>query len=178
MRALEELRDKYVTMLAMRRRHDAGTEDEGAVRREMAQLAARFPGALREIDDLELSEIEARIAALDAAILGRCEAEPWMRASARFHSLARGALCAKRWLGGRRRVDDAVERAFVAAVSSFAFPEEARAWAGALGVLASPPRGRVTDAVFVRVGRELGVSERAARRLVFGEPRRERRRKS
>jgi hypothetical protein len=101
-----------------------------------------------------------------------------MHASSRFHALARGALCAKRWLGGRRRVDAAVERAFVAAVSSLAFPEEARAWARELGVLASPPRGRLTDAVFARVGRELGVTERAARHLVFGPPRRDRSRKS
>jgi hypothetical protein len=175
---LQQLRDKYVTMLAMRRRHDAGTEDASDVKREMAQLAARYPGALREIDDLELSEIEARVAALDAAIAGHREAEPWMQAAARFHELARGALCAKRWLGGRRRVDAAVERAFLAVLPELAFPEEARSWAGELAGLAAPPRGRVTDAVFARVGRELGLSERAARRLVFGEPRRERTRKT
>jgi hypothetical protein len=176
--ALEELRDKYVTMLAMRRRHDAGTEDATDVKREMAQLAARYPGALREIDDLELREIEARIDALDAAIAGQRQAEPWMQAAARFHALARGALCAKRWLGGRRRVDEVVERDFLAALPELAFPPDARAWAGALDAVAAPPRGRLTDAVFARVGRELGLSERAARRLVFGEPRRQRRRRS
>jgi hypothetical protein len=31
------------------------------------------------------------------------------------------------------------------------------------------------DVVFARLAGELGISERAARRLVFGEPRRERR---
>jgi hypothetical protein len=142
----------------------------------MAELAARFPGALREIDDLPMEVIEQRIAELAAAIHGTREVESWMRVSARFHALARGALCAKRWLGGRKRVDAATERAFAAEAGSLAFPDEARAWAGELAALASPPRGRVTDAVFARVGRELHLPARAARRLVFGVPRRERNR--
>jgi hypothetical protein len=171
------LREKYVAMLGMRRRHEAGEEDAGEVKREMAELATRYPGALREMDDLPVEVIEQRIEGLAAAIEGRGEVEAWMRATARFHVLARGALCAKRWLGGRKRVDAAVERAFAAEAGSLAFPEEARAWAGELGELASPPRGRVTDAVFARVGRELDRTARAARRLVFGVPRRERHRR-
>jgi hypothetical protein len=171
---LRDLREKYVAMLGMRRRHDAGEEDAGQVKREMAELAARYPGALRETDDLPIEIIEQRIAGLAAAVEGTGEVEPWMRAMARFHVLARGALCAKRWLGGRKRIDAATERAFAAAAGSLAFPAEAREWAGELGELASPPRGRVTDAVFMRVGRELDLTAKTARRLVFGVPRRER----
>jgi hypothetical protein len=171
---LRDLREKYAAMLGMRRRHEAGEEDAGQVKREMAELAARYPGALREIDDLPIEVVEQRIAELAAAVQGTGQVEPWMRAMARFHALARGALCAKRWLGGRKRIDAAVERAFEVAVGSLAFPAEARAWAGELDALASPPRGRVTDAVFARVGRELDLTARAARRLVFGVPRRER----
>jgi hypothetical protein len=173
---LRDLREKYVAMLGMRRRHDAGEEDTAQVRQEMAELAARYPGALREIDDLPVEVIEQRIAALAGALEGTIEVEPWMRAAARFHALARGALCAKRWLGGRKHVDAATERAFAAEAGSLAFPDEARAWAGELGTIASPPRGRVTDAVFARVGRELGLTTHAARVLVFGVPRRERKR--
>lgn len=175
--ALEELRglrDKYATMLAMRRDHDAGTEDASDVRRQMAELAAQFPGALREIDELPMDDLEQRVAALDAAIAGDRAVEPWMRATARFHALARGALCAKRWLGGRRRIDVDTERAFAAALPSLAFPREAGAWAGDLAALAVPASGRVTAVVFARIARELGIGERAARRLVFGVPRRER----
>jgi len=173
--ALEELRAKYAQMLAMRVAHASGDEDEDEARARMAEVAARFPGALREIDDLELAEIRRRIQALADVVEARREAEPWMEAVALFHAMARGALCAKRWLAGRKRVDAEVQQAFERDVGTLVFPEDARAWRSDLARVASPPRGRVTDVVFARLARELGVSERAARRLVFGVPRRERR---
>jgi hypothetical protein len=173
--ALEELRAKYAQMLAMRVAHASGDDDADEARARMAEVASRFPGALREIDDLELGEIRRRIEVLDAVVLAQREAEPWMEAVAMFHAMARGALCVKRWLAGRKRVDAAVEEAFDRGVTSLLFPEDARGWKSDLARIASPPRGRVMDVVFARLARELGVSERAARRLVFGVPRRERR---
>jgi hypothetical protein len=173
--ALEELLAKYAQMLAMRVRHAGGNEDAGEARTRMAELASRFPGALREIDDLELAEIRQRIRLLDDVLHQHLEIQPWMEAMALFHAMARGALCAKRWLGGRKRIDAAVEEAFARGLPLFPFPEEARAWSGDLARIASPPRGRVTDLVFARLAESLGVSEVAARRLVFGVSRRERR---
>jgi hypothetical protein len=172
---VEELRSKYVEMLAMRVEHASGDEDEDAVRPRMAELAARFPGALREIDDLELDEIRGRVSALNAVLGGEREPEPWMTAVVRFHALTRGALCAKRWLAGRKHVDASVRAAFERAVPQLAFPDDARGWASDLARIASPPRGRVTSVVFSRLARELGTNEREVRRLVFGVPRRERR---
>ncbi|MBV9948551.1 MAG: hypothetical protein JOZ69_17005 [Myxococcales bacterium] len=170
--ALQELRTKYVDILSMRLEHDAGTEDVSTLRVRLAQLASRFPGALREMDELELVEIRERIAALDAALLGTGCVERWMTAVARFHVLARGALCAKRWLRGRKVVDASVRRAYAAALPSLAFPHEAGAWTPELDRVASPPGGRISRLVFGRVAAELGTSEREARRLVFGAPRR------
>lgn len=170
---LSELHSKYLEMLAMRLER----QDRAEALPRMAELASRFPGALRELDDLELGEIRRRAAALDAVLREGREIEPWMEALARFHALARGALSAKRWLAGRKRVDPAVERAYADALSTLAFPDDARAWARDLARVASPPRGRVTNVVFARVARELGTTERAARLLVFGLSRRERRRK-
>lgn len=173
--ALDALRGKYATMLAMRVAHRAKQEEPaGVVRAAMAELAWRFPGALRELDDLELDEIRRRVAVLDHVLRGEREVEPWMEAVALFHAMARGALCAKRWLAGRKRVDAAVRRAFAAQVEALDFPEEARAWTDELAHIASPPRGRVLDVVFARLAHTLGGSEREARRLVFGVPRRER----
>lgn len=172
--ALDALRGKYATMLAMRVAHHAQQETDEVVRAAMAELAWRFPGALRELDDLELHEIRRRVAALDHVLRGEREVEPWMEAVALFHALTRGALCAKRWLAGRKRVDAALRRAFAVQVEALDFPEEARAWADELERIASPPRGRVLDVVFARLARTLGGSEREARRLVFGVPRRER----
>jgi hypothetical protein len=165
--ALEELRGKYAEMLAMRVEHASGSEDPSAVRRRMAALAARFPGSLREIDDLELQEIRRRVAALDGVLADGRGVEPWMEAVALFHALARGALVAKKWLAGRKRIDRRALRSYAETVSSLPFPEDARQWAAELGRVASPPRGRVTALVFARLARELGVSEREARRRVF-----------
>jgi hypothetical protein len=174
--ALVELRDKYAEMLAMRVAHAAGPEDVAQVRARMGRLAARFPGALREIDALELSEIRSRIEAIDRVLARTARAEPWMEAITLFHAMARGALAVKRWLGGRKRVDAALVRRLEQEAGALPFPEDARAWAAELAHVASPPRGRVTDAVFARLARTLQTSERAARRMVFGAPRRERER--
>jgi hypothetical protein len=174
-RHLEGLHAKYLEMLAMRVEHAAGSEQsEAAVRVRMAELAAVFPGALREIDALELVEIRRRVASLEAVLHRSAQAEPWMEAMARFHALARGALCAKRWLGGRKSVDGSVRTQFASAAATLRFPEDASSWAADLALVAAPPRGRLTELVFARVAHELGLTERAARRLVHGESRRER----
>ena len=140
----------------------------------MARLASRFPGALRELDELDLVEIRRRIEALDSVLAGHAPAKPWMEAIALFHAMARGALAVKRWLGGRKRVDAAMRRRFDAEVGTLPFARDARAWAEELAHVAAPPRGRVTDAVFARLARAMRTSERAARRQVFGVARRER----
>jgi hypothetical protein len=152
-------------MLAMRLAHEAGNEDVTEVRAKMAELARRYPGSLREIDELELAEIRSRIDALDSALRGETEQAEWMVAMGLFHRLMRGALAAKRWLAGRKRVDEATEQAFAAATLPFA--EDASAWAGALTHLASPPGGRISHLVFERIARHLGINEATARRLVF-----------
>jgi hypothetical protein len=173
--ALDALRIKYVEMLAMRDQHALGGEQIEHVRGRMAELAARFPGALREIDELPIEEIRRRIVTLEEVLSGARAVEPWMQAMAAFHALARGALCAKRWLAGRKRVDAGVEEAFDGAAGKLRFPAEARLWGRQLAALADPPRGRVTDAVFERLAKELDTSDHALRRLVFGVSRRERR---
>ena len=171
---VEKLRAKYAEMLAMRLLHASGNEDGALVRARMAALASHFPGALRELDELELEEIRRRISRLDAVLQESSEAEPWMEAIGTFHVLARGVLAAKRWLDGRRRVDAALERAFEIELELLPFPEELRGWAASLSLVAAPPRGRVMDLVFARVAAPRGVAEREARLLVFGARRRTR----
>ena len=170
---LEQLGVKYREMLAMRLAHTSGEEDEAEARQRMAELASRFPGALREIDDLEIEVIRHRIRSLEATLRGEAEVEPWMVAVGLFHGLARGALRAKRWLAGRKHVDAETTRAFAHDVE-LGGPEDALAWAGDLARVASPPRGRVMDLVFDRLAAALGTTPEEARRLVFGVPRRQR----
>jgi hypothetical protein len=166
---LEPLRSKYEEMLEMRLAHEAGTEDPSEVRLRMAELALRFPGALREIDELELGEIRARIEALGMVLRGDVEKAEWMIAIGLFHAAMRGALSVKRWLAGRKRVDLAIEEAFAREVTGLAFAEDARAWRSELPRIAAPPRGRLSSIVYERIARQLGTSERKARRLVFRE---------
>jgi hypothetical protein len=152
--ALEELGSKYREMLAMRLEHEAGNEDVARVRERMARLASRFPGALREIDELALEAIRERLRRIEAVIDGIGALAPWMEATASFHALARGALWTKRWLGGRKTVDPDMLREF----ASVAPADVARDWADRLETVASPPGGRLTDLVFQRVARLLGTS--------------------
>jgi hypothetical protein len=170
--ALEALLLKYTEILTMRAAGIVAQEGEPGIQARMAELASRFPGALRELDDLELDEIRRRIEALEAAIGDASRVERWMEAMTLFHSLARGALCAKRWLSGRRHVDADLERDYAASVHALRFPDDARAWSGQLDRIASPPRGRVSLAVLARVGHHFGTTERAANHLVFGALRR------
>jgi hypothetical protein len=167
--ALEDLRAKYLEMLSMRMADDEELDDESRVRVRMRGLARQFPGALREIDDLPLDEIRRRIEALEAVLAGRREVESWMEAVARFHGLLRGALVAKRWLGRRKHVDEAVRELFVRELPVLPFPEDSRAWTPHLATVASPPRGRLLDAVFGRLAREMSLPEAIARQLVLGE---------
>jgi len=161
-----DLRDKYAEMLAMRLLHAHGEEDAVEVRDRMLALATRFPGALREIDRLELDEIRLRIERLDAVLQGSAEGDQWMEAVSVFHSLFRGALAVKRWLDGRRTVDASIEHAFAAA--RVGLPREALGWEAQLAQVAEPPRGRVMHLVVERLALQLGTTERQARELVFG----------
>jgi hypothetical protein len=134
----------------------------------MSALASRFPGALREIDRLELAEIRRRIERLEAVAAGACDAEPWMEAMSLFHRLARGALCAKRWLAGRQSITPEIEAAYAVEAQNLEFAVEALGWQADLAAIARPPKGRVTSLVHARVAGALGVTEADARRMVFG----------
>ncbi|HXX68873.1 MAG TPA: hypothetical protein VEK07_16925 [Polyangiaceae bacterium] len=172
-----ELLRKYRQMLAMRLAHAAGVEAPTQVRAQMIALSARFPGALREIDEIELEELRRRISRLEGVVSGDCLPEPWMQAMAAFHALARGALVAKRFLAGRKRIDETVERGFIDALEKLDFPEDARLWKNDLRLVASPPQGRMTALVFARLAPALGITEPQARALVWGaQARRPRRR--
>ncbi len=165
---LEGLLGKYREILAIRMADEVLHEGAAAMQVRMAHLASRFPGSLRELDDMELDEIRQRTGALEAAIRDPAGVQRWMAAVSLFHALTRGALRAKRWLAGRKRVDAELERAYGAWIDGLDYPDEARAWAGDLACIATPPRGKVSAAVMARIGRHFGTTEREAMLLVFG----------
>lgn len=160
---LQELGEKYREMLALRRLDRSGEPHDPTPR--LRALARRFPGSLREIDELPLEDIERRLAALERARGG--EPERWMVAMSRYHHEMRLALQVKRWLGRRRVVDAALERAF-----DDAHEDPARAWGrGKLALLARPPGGRLSRVVLASVAAGMGATSAQVRAWVLGEGR-------
>ena len=163
--ALQNLVVKYTEM--RRLRILAIEAPHADPREEMAALAAAFPGALREIDELPLEEIDARLASLARAASDLSAVEPWMRAVLSFHELTRGALAAKKWLSGRKTVTradrDELEKLAHATPGGVAILP----WLDDLAAIAQPPRGKITDLVFRRLAATLAISEVDARALVF-----------
>ncbi len=174
---LEELREKYLAIRALRRAREQDlvvSRAHAPPRDELRALSRRFPGALAELDRLPPEILDARIASLDRAIdraieIGHDEAEiaPWARGWLHVHRALRGALAVKAWLRGRRHVDDDVRRALVEALPTLPCPDDARAWIDRLDEIADPPRGRLVDVVFADAARALGVDPREVRELLM-----------
>jgi hypothetical protein len=166
--AREALQDLHVKYTEMRRLRILAIESPTTdPRQNMADLAARFPGALREIDELPLDAIDRKLSDLALAITDASQVAPWMKATARFHELTRGVLAVKRWLAGKKQIDDAVRAEFETIARELPYAADVVVWQSDLEAIASPPRGKVTDLVFARIARELSIDESDARRLVF-----------
>lgn len=172
---LRALRDKYERMLQLRLLHDRARTEPDFVepdpRRALAELARVFPGALRELDELPIEVIRARVDALAAAEADPSLVTSWMTVIARFHALARGALAVKRWLAGRALSPDLAAKLEAAITTMPA--HEAIEWRDDLAAIAKPPRGRVMDLVYTKLANELGIEVSAARDAV-GTPRQRR----
>jgi hypothetical protein len=151
-----ELLSKYVEMRELRRLDASGKLADPRPR--MRALAKRFPGSLREIDELTLETIQSRIDALEAV---GDEPAQWMIAMARFHEGMREILAIKRVIG-KKKITPALRRAAVRA---------ARGSTWDLERVAHPPAGRLTDVVFEHIAKELRITPKRARELVFGKNR-------
>jgi hypothetical protein len=166
---LRALRDKYERMLRLRQLHARAKREAEFVepdpRPAMSALARAFPGALREIDELPIDVIHARIDELAVAEVDPLRITAWMTVLASFHRLARGALAVKRWLAGRPLTPD-VHAAFAVALAAMPEREDATLWSEDLAAIARPPRGRVMDLVYERLARELAIDVAAARAAV------------
>lgn len=93
-----DLVEKYAELRALR------TTAEPDPRPRLRALAARFPGALRELDALPLEEIDARLAALREVVGGGAREAEWMTVACAFHEAMRDELDrARARAPGRRR---------------------------------------------------------------------------
>jgi hypothetical protein len=151
------LRDKYQTLRALRLQ-----THEVAPRAELAALAARFPGALRELDRLPLDVIEARLGAIDAVVRGAAEPQSWMRLQVAYHGFMRAALRIRRLLAAAeaRAGQDAITYlARIGYTPALDEPALERFDDEALATIAKPPRGRLNPWVIAQVARDHGVHQ-------------------
>lgn len=84
-RVREDLRRKYVWLLRVRRDAAAGITMSRA---EAQELAAAFPGALRELDDTPMDALERREAELEEDL----PLPPWALATWLYHAILRDLL--------------------------------------------------------------------------------------
>jgi hypothetical protein len=140
-------------------------------------MAARFPGALRELDTLGQAELERRaLAATRAAhaltARGRIRARPrrhaqdaedWMPWIATVHAVLRAVLA---W---RRRYRRSKPRPAASAGDRLSLPSGAAFALTRRDVarLLSPPGGRTLPVVLALVARRFGVSEGLLARRLF-----------
>lgn len=153
---LEALRQKYADLVALREQREDAMR-RGLVRfeeaeaeerrRRMAAVAAKFPGALRELDGLALELLRERLRMVEAA-LQTSETPRWLEAASLFHEAMIEA-----W-----RVRDG------AGALGKTWSEEEREQ------LRRPAGGRLTTAAWRLVGKRLGLAGEEAERLVFPPP--------
>jgi hypothetical protein len=151
---VRQLREKYVEMRAMRIEDASGGGDP---RGRMRALAARFPGALREIDELPFATIERRIEELDRVIEHSVAPPRWARALADYHGWMRAALALRRYAGRDRDRDRAL-----AWIDARYRPEPDEPPPGALraavDAVLRPPHGRLNRWVFAMLAERHGAS--------------------
>jgi hypothetical protein len=137
---LDDMLAKYREMVRMREADLA--ERPPDPRDDMRRLARRFPGALREIDQLALEELRERLRAVERAVSGG-EVPRWLEWCSSYHRLLRAALD----LRAKRPCDD--------------LPADLERR------LAKPPGGRLNPLVFEWIAERAGVQARDVERAIF-----------
>ena len=163
-RLLLALADKYRVMRRMR--DEAQLCEMAAARRDMAALAARFPGALRELDELPPALLETRLHAIEVAI-EQAEPQRWMLLQAGYHGFMRAALRIRRLIRAYDGPLSLLELAGACYVPAEDEPPLARFGQAELGVIAKPPGGRLNPWVFAQVARDHDTSPEAVRSALF-----------
>jgi hypothetical protein len=164
---LRALRDKYLEI--RRLRDDAAAGQGGDPRREMAVLASRFPGALRECDELPIDEIERRLGVLQRALEEREPAPEWVALQIGYHGFMRAALRIKRMAAGRGAADAAAVLRELAQ-SYRPAPDEpplADFDEAAIVAILEPSDGRLNPWVYERVAAQHGVPPARVRLALF-----------
>lgn len=163
--SLLALRAKYVEMRRMRLADTAPSAPDP--REDMAALAARFPGALREIDELTLEEIDARIGEIEEVIAGAAAEPAWVACLVDYHGWMRVALRIKRRAAEGLDGDALLEE--LAATYAPGHDEPPRAAIGpeVIAQILAPPLGRLNPWVFERIAQAHGLTSSEVEAILF-----------
>jgi len=143
---------------------------------EMAALARRFPGALRELDELPMQLVEQRLSLLDAAIEAATVPE-WAALQVAYHGTYRFALRIKRHVARKGALDNAALAVAIAdlraraseldPISELAAPRLAELDEPALLGILRPAGGRLHGWVLHWVAAQVGASPAAVAAALF-----------
>jgi hypothetical protein len=160
------LRDKYREIKRLRDADAAGLIADP--RREMAALAQRFPGALRELDELPMDQIEARLFALEQLSASVDAVPEWVRLQIGYHGCMRAVLRIKRMAADVGDDASALLHALALQYQPAADePPLASFDRAAVDAILRPADGRLNPWVYARVAAACGVEPDAVRRALF-----------
>ncbi|HEX4354752.1 MAG TPA: hypothetical protein VHZ95_17600 [Polyangiales bacterium] len=164
---LRALRDKYLSMRALR--IDGEHASLIAPRARLAELARTFPGALRELDQLPMAEIDARLQAIESTLANGSEVAQWMQLQVSYHGFMRAVLRIRRSSRGRPLEIENAERELIALAYQPADDEPlaARFDLSALRTIRRPPAGRLNPWVLSEVAKEHGVAPELVHKALF-----------
>lgn len=140
---LAALAEKYREMIALRA--ERGPRDDRRLRR----LAARFPGALRELDRRTDASLAERLDACERALEGN-EPPPWAELQLAFHGWMRLALALR--AAGARELEAARAFATTYAPTLAGDPPREMLDDARLAQLVRPPDGRLSRAARAMLG--------------------------
>ena len=163
-KALRALHSKYQTLRALRLEVRAEPP-----RAPLLALAREFPGALRELDQLPMELIDARLDAIERVLAGERPIEPWMRMQIGYHGFMRAVLRIRRLSRGRSvDFDDAArELAALPYEPALDEPPASRFGLVELRLIRRPPGGRLNPWVFREVAKDCGTTPEAVLKALF-----------
>ena len=155
MQILHALRSKYAALVTLRQ-----SVAKNAPREVLRSLAHKFPGALRELDQRSMADLNERLRLLDAAIAGEAPSPSWAQAQHMCHGFLRAALRL------RPQLRISLAAALDTYVPDFGEPSRAQLKATWLQKIANPPHGRLTPLAYAFVAESLGLSSSEAEKLL------------
>lgn len=160
---LRGLLAKYLEIKRLREEDAAG--EAGDPKPAMAALAARYPGALRELDRRTMGDLEARVSALTEALAQRRAPVLWMRLWSDYHGFMRVALRLRQQrFRGVEAVWARLQTHYRPAPDEPSLGQLADA---GIAELLHPPGGRLNAWVYAQVGKRHGLSPERVEALLF-----------